>query len=184
MSRNTIRQQLGLDTSGMTLSEREKQLYSPINRAVGGISTVLGQLQKQANQEIEFGYPDDGAGTAAVQNIVGAWSSKLITGGLGGAFTFTHNLGTAAQKTLLTVVPGRAYNYANVRWAIVNFTHGDRTGTQAGPAAAANAAHNSVHFLLGDAVTLDAIDLRVHSNLTVNANNPLLVEIFFIPVVI
>lgn len=40
-------------------------------------------------------------------------------------------------------------------------------------------AHNSLYFQQGDAVTADAIDLRVASELTPSTAHPLLVEVFF-----
>lgn len=144
------------------------------------------RLASIINGGISIGYPDDGSSSATplIDNITGAWASASLTNanqlgsGAGAPVTFTHNLDLP-----LVAVAGRAYNCPNVRWPLVNFTHGDRTGTNAGPAATANQAHNSVHFLVGDTVSANAIALRVHSGLTPTATDPLLVEIFFTPAV-
>lgn len=144
------------------------------------------RLADVINGGVSFGYPDDGSASATqlIDNVYGSWASVSLTNvnqlgaGAGAPVVFTHNLDLP-----LVAVAGRAYNCANVRPAIVSFTHGDRTGANAGPAATANPAHNSVHFLLGDPVTASSIALRVHSDLTPTATEPLLVEIFFSPAV-
>lgn len=139
-------------------------------------------LESILNGEIDFGYPNDGTGVQQLLNVRGAWVSVSLTNanqlgtGAGAPVTFTHNLNLPVQTVATGSLP-------NVRPFCVFFTHGDKTGANAAPAAVANQAHNSLHFRMGDTVTADAIQLRVHSGLVPTAVAPLLVEVFFHPAV-
>lgn len=141
------------------------------------------QLESILNGEIDFGYPDDGTGTQQLLNIRGAWAKTSITNvnqfgaGAGAPVTFTHNLNLPVQTT------SRGDTLPNVRPFGWFFTHGDKTGVNAPPAASINVSSCTFHFKLGDAVTADAIQLRVHSGIVATAIAPLLVEIFFHPAV-
>ncbi len=142
----------------------------------------VAQLEAILNSEIDFGYPDDGTGVQQILNVRGSWASASLTNanqlgaGAGAPVTFTHNLGLPVQ----TVATGTLPNVRPVAWL---FTHGDKTGANAAPAAVANPAHVSFHFRMGDVVTADSIQLRVHSGLVPLAAEPLRVEIFFHPAV-
>lgn len=160
-------------------SQRGEELDRRLGRGVQSLLQRYELLGGILDSEVGVGYPDDGTGKPRTANTQLHWVRVVITGGLGGAFSFAHNWNIPPQP-----VPGRLFNFPNVRWGGVCFTHGDRTGTNGAPAAAANPAHCSVYFRLGDSVTANAIELRVHSNLTVSAAAPLVVEIPFSPAVV
>lgn len=143
------------------------------------------QLARIVDTEVGIGYPNDGTGTARRANIMGGWASASITNtnqlgsGAGAPVEFTHNMDLPTFA-----VPTTADTYPNVRVLSMTVTHGDRTGDNAAPSATANEAHTSVHFLLGDTVGANSIELRVHSGLTPSATEPINIDIFFTPAVI
>jgi len=149
---------------------------------VEGLAYRVAVLEAIMNGELDFGYPDDGAGAQQLLNIRGAWVSVSLTNanqlgaGVGAPVTFTHNLNLPIQTIATGQLP-------NVSWPVVRFVHGDRTGANAAPAAAANQAHSSLYFRVGDTVTANAIQLRVHSGLTLGATTPLNINVFFHPAV-
>lgn len=134
------------------------------------------------NGELSPGVPQGDQGQIVTDNLLGNWARAVLTNanqlgaGAGAPVVFSHNLGVFPAP-----VPGRAYNHRNAIPWVVSWVHGDRTGANAAPAAAANGAHVSLHFRLGDAVTANSIALRVHSGLVPTAAEPLTIDIFFIP---
>jgi len=165
--------------------DRVRVLQDRSTQAILSLLKRYERLARILDNEVELGYPDDGAGTPRTSNVRLSWATASITNanqlgsGAGAPVTFTHNLGVP-----VTTVPTTGDDYPNVRWVAVCVQHGDRTGANAGPAATANAAHTSLHFLLGDTVTTNAIELRVHSDLTPSATEPITIDVAFAPAVI
>ena len=151
------------------------------------IDARLKRLVDIVGNELTFGAPDDGSAaspntpTSELDNLEGAWATAVITdpaqlgNGATAPITFTHGLNVPVQAA--PAVGG--YNLPNVRWPIVMFSHGAK-GANIGPAPlSANPTHSSIYHRLGDAVTADTIQMRVHTGLTVNVAVGLWVEIFF-----
>lgn len=153
------------------------------NYDVEALTYRVRQLEAIINGELDFGYPDDGDGVQQLLNIRGAWVSVTLTNsnqlgaGAGAPVTFTHSLNLPVQTN------AAGDDLPNVTPVIVRVVYGDKTGVNAAPAAAANQAHTTLHFSMGDTVTADEIQLRVHSGLTVGATTPLNIDVFFHPAV-
>lgn len=150
---------------------------------VEGLTFRVRQLEAIINGELDFGYPDDGTGAQQLLNLRGAWVTVTLTSsaelgtGASSPITFTHNLNLPVQQN------AAGDDLPNVTWPIMRVVYGDKTGANAAPAPGANARHTSIHFNLGDSVTADAIQLRVHSGLTLGATTPLNIDVFFHPAV-
>lgn len=145
----------------------------------GRLASLVRQLNerlKQVDQELDPGNPGVGTVELVRGNFAGQWVRAVVTAA--GLVTFTHNLGLPVVP-----VPGRAYNHPNVTW-FTRFSFGDATGVNAAPAAPAATLHSSLQFRFGDAVTANAIELRVHTDLAIGATAPLNVDIRFFPAIV
>lgn len=169
------------DTSGWSMYRRMQDMAVRVDARLKRLVDVV-------SRELSAGMPDDGMGnltapTPVVDNMDGAWATALITdpaqlgAGASAPVTFTHGLDVPVQNA-----PGAStHALPNVRWPFVMFTLGLKGANIGVLGAAANPSHNSVYCRLGDTITRDTIQLRVHSDLSAQINivNPLIVEIFF-----
>lgn len=165
--------------------ERIQELTRRSSRAILSLLARYERLARILDSEVGFGYPDNGSGSPRRANIIGAWATVVLTStndlgtGSNSPLTFTHSMGLPVNT-----VPTTGDSYPNVRIAGMTVVRGDRTGANAAPSATANPDHVSVHFLLGDTVTADAIELRVHSDITPSSTHPLTIDLFLTPAVI
>ena len=171
-----------VDEMLLGIRDEDRPVLAATQFRLEGILSQVRELSGIVDREIDIGVPDDGNGSTVVQNIRGAWAIATLTNsnelgsGAGSPVTFTHNLDLLVE----TVTGPPATTLPNVRPLAWMFTHGSKSAPS-NPTAAANQAHSSFYFRLGDTVAADSIEMRVHSGLTINATDPLLVEIFFTP---
>tara|TARA_Y100000310_G_scaffold314035_1_gene363040 strand:+ start:1642 stop:2079 length:438 start_codon:yes stop_codon:yes gene_type:complete len=133
-------------------------------KSLPDVTRVLNTLADLFNNRISFGEPDDGAGNPRGDNIQGAWATATFTA-LDTATTVTHNLRLNTAGTI------------NCRWLIGRIEH---SGTAADGTSAV-----SIQFETGDTVNTNDIQLRcyVAATRTVDGDNPVTADLFFIPAV-
>lgn len=144
----------------------------------------LEEVFRRLTAQISFGVPvdvdtDGNASGQKSSEMRGTWVTLTLTAATGTA-TCTHNL----NIPVTSIVGGAdTANLPNVRWLQFGYEYGDRTGTNAAPAAPAGF---SITLLkMSDAtVTADAIDLLYEVvGFTPSATEPLSVTLYFIPAV-
>lgn len=174
---------VGLDLGRVDWSPRERLMLGRIDNGVKSANRRARLIGDILNKEVSAGYPEDETGVPVSQNIRGGWARAVLTNanqlanGAGAPVVFTHNLNLP-----LVLVTGRAYNHFNVYPVVVRAIYGDRSGTNAAPAApAAAAGPTSLLLLLGDAVTANTVAVRVYSGLTIGATTPLTLDVFWAP---
>ena len=144
----------------------------------------LEELRLALTGQLSFGAPTEMQGTTEtsvqrIGNMRGSWVELTLTAPTGTA-TCTHNLGIPITSV---TGAGDTANRLNVRWFIVGMEFGDRTGTNAAPAAPGGFSVNLVK--MSDAtVTTNAVDLLYAVNGFIpSATEPLYLSLFFIPAV-
>jgi hypothetical protein len=141
------------------------------------------ELLRLFSGNLSFGVPigSDGASETGpvAGHIRGAWVEKTLTAATGST-TFTHGLNI---PVIAVTGAGDTANRLNVRWFLVGAEYGDRTGTNAAPAAPGGFSVNLLK--MSDAtVTPDEVDLRYAVNGFIpSATNPLYLSLYFIPAV-
>lgn len=141
------------------------------------------ELQRALTAQLSFGTPIEVQGTTEtgqrVGNMRGSWVEATITAPTG-TLTCTHNLGIPVTQV---TGAGDTANRLNVRWFIVGAEFGDRTGTNAAPAAPGGFSVNLLKMSDGT-VTSNAVDLLYSVNGFIpSATQPLYLSLFFIPAV-
>lgn len=144
------------------------------------VDEILGWLTAGLSFGVPIDMRNDGTvGGQTVRHMKGSWVSLTLTATTG-SVTCTHNLDI--PTTSVTGAGGTA-NLPNVRWLLFGLEYGDRTGTNAAPAAPGAF---TVNFLkmVNATVTRDAIDLRYAvSGFVPSATAPLSVTLYFVPAV-
>lgn len=132
---------------------------------------------RSINGRLGFGSPSTATG-GVLDNLEGSWVSVQLTNA-----DSSPSIKTCSHYLNETVVTGDAGGttvyYPNVTWLLARVTHGDLTTANAPPAAGTAVGVLWPFFNIRSSCTADTIDLTFEWTGTIAANQPVLIDLFF-----